>query len=203
MRPRYIVARTMSDISLMKKIQAAIELHPWLETRSLQRRLHAIWRDNASNKSKRGRVIKIATELNDALAPVSACRKGCSHCCHENLPLLEHEAERLARVSGKPMRRLPSASFNDMRDGMTATHGTPCPFLVDDACSVYEDRPFYCRLLLSLNDTAAECAKLEGPDDINSYELKTVLVVYNLINAKIDPNEPWSSIHGYFGDVEY
>lgn len=97
--------------------------------------------ENASLKSKLHKVIRLMDELASAASSYVACRSGCSACCKMNVSITVLEAERLAVASGKKLARVQQPVTHE--PGRFA--GVPCPFLKDDKCSVYADRPFACR----------------------------------------------------------
>ena len=70
------------------------------------------------------------------LPPIPPCKEGCDDCCSQ-VPMLPFEAERL----GLDYCATPST------DGK-------CDLFKDGKCSVYEDRPFICRLF---NATSEDC----------------------------------------------
>src|SRR5690348_2428326 len=76
------------------------------------------------------------------------CRRGCTFCCHVSVSVTPFEAIRIAaamRRGAIPDRR---AAVADAEVGSrTPTLRTPCPLLVDGACSAYAIRPFACRAL--------------------------------------------------------
>ena len=112
------------------------------------------------------------------LEAVAACRKGCAHCCHIPVAVSHKEAELLAKASGKAIQEptapvLPGSLSNpELVEIATARlqqwgTGTPCPFLVDAACSVYAARPLACRVLINLDDDDLLCQhSAEGPTDV-------------------------------------
>ena len=96
-----------------------------------------------------------------------ACRAGCAHCCHqavgvtppEVFAIHEHlRATRAADELAALAERVRTA--DDRTRGMTSAErlspAFPCPFLVDDRCSIYEVRPLSCRGTNSLDATACE-----------------------------------------------
>ena len=105
---------------------------------------------------------------------VSACRMGCSHCCHIPVTISLVEAQLLGRASGRtpnpPDRsiRLTDQSSLEALDAMERQlHDgplTPCPFLRVGRCSVYEHRPMACRTLLNLDDDDLLCRHAEGAE---------------------------------------
>lgn len=71
----------------------------------------------------------------------------CGNCCKEILPVLKEND--IANMSG--VLKMNSADFikkylvkDDDREGYTF-NATPCPFLVNDRCSVFDCRPDDCR----------------------------------------------------------
>lgn len=72
----------------------------------------------------------------------------CANCCREMHPSLsEEEVGRLARRLGMERRQFIDTYLEHKEaDGGNPwqTRTTPCPFLKDNLCSVYEDRPADC-----------------------------------------------------------
>jgi len=110
-------------------------------------------RDNSSAKSKLGKIYSLMTEVSQAITPYVACGKGCSDCCKMNVSISIIEAERLSAVSKKLM----AIVKHPVRHPDEVFVGVPCPFLVDDACSVYEARPYACRSHYSFDTSAYWC----------------------------------------------
>jgi Fe-S-cluster containining protein len=115
-----------------------------------------------------------------------SCKKGCGACCRSMVPISEVEARRLrGLVEGLPeprrshvlarfaeaLRRLGQAGLLDemrAREQWTDPHykkvevqyfrqGVACPFLEDESCSIYADRPATCREFL-VTSPAEKCA---------------------------------------------
>jgi hypothetical protein len=88
-------------------------------------------------------------------ALVVECQLGCAHCCYENVQVTIPEAILAAQALADPDDPRRTAVFKDVE--VAAGLGIedrfamvrPCPFLVDNACSIYADRPVPCRTLLS------------------------------------------------------
>jgi Fe-S-cluster containining protein len=169
----------------------------------IEQEIFRITSENASIKSRRRKVIAIANRMAEALEPHVACKPGCSHCCHMNTIIYEHEAIRLAEVSGRKMARLPFRPRNVAFAEGTRFSGTPCPFLVENRCSVYDDRPLVCRTHHSLREDASLCSMdipaslqvrppMYSPDILEEpyFEMNGV---YNLI-------EPCGNIAEFFPD---
>jgi Fe-S-cluster containining protein len=114
-----------------------------------------------------------------------SCRSGCGACCRQLVPVAPLEARRLAAlVDSQPeprrtvvrsrfaeaVRRLDAAGLLTAIQGRlfatAETHavgvayfrlGIACPFLEDESCSIYAERPVACREYL-VTSPAANCA---------------------------------------------
>lgn len=84
--------------------------------------------------------------------PTFKCRTGCGDCCG----LVPWSPEEFAKVAARLPADATAQPFVDgtvipMRDG-----STKCPFF-DHGCTVYEDRPFMCRLFGTARDARLTC----------------------------------------------
>lgn len=116
-----------------------------------------------------------------------SCKNGCGACCRQLVPLAEAEArqlhslvERLSEPRRSAVRarfaeacsRLEAADLLDKLQcpavwsdgdgrsiGLAYFHlGIPCPFLEEESCSIYADRPLGCREYL-VTSPAGDCAR--------------------------------------------
>ncbi len=122
----------------------------------------------------------------EAAAEPISCTKGCGACCRQLVPIREMEARRLtAFVRGMPelrrtkiLERFASAAEGvkapglrgriDRRDELEPAErvalkldyfalGIACPFLEEESCGIYDERPMICREHL-VTSPAAACA---------------------------------------------
>ena len=118
-------------------------------------------RENASAKAKLGKIYRLAAEFAEAAASFVPCSKGCAGCCKMNVSITSIEAQRLAEVSGRTMV--------DVRSPVTHSEAKfssiPCPFLVDEVCSVYEVRPYACRAHFSFDLSSYWCQPARAYED--------------------------------------
>ena len=132
-------------------------------------------------------LVNVAAENAEADGARISCRKGCGACCRQLVPISEVEAESIRRVVHElpePRRNAVMERFAAARRGLDAAglldrlhapdrvtredllplgvayfeQGIPCPFLVDESCSIHADRPLSCREYLVVSP-AANCAK--------------------------------------------
>lgn len=117
-------------------------------------------------------LLGIFEEFENWLAEDTACQKGCSACCSQNVIVTAVEGElihRKIREQGREewmARKLQekgstqkvqlttngfAASCLQGDDVVPVSYGNEesCPFLEDDCCSIYEVRPFSCRCFIS------------------------------------------------------
>lgn len=123
----------------------------------------------------------------EAGKPVS-CTSGCAACCRNLVAISQVEARRIAGVLAalpEPRRSSVEARFAQARErlaqagllerlrdadrwtpdeyaagvGAYFALGIPCPFLEQDSCSIYEERPIACREYL-VTSPPAHCARL-------------------------------------------
>ncbi len=102
------------------------------------------------------------------------CKAGCFYCCSARVEAIEPEVFRIAReLEARPDQER-SALINRLQtyvatpsDGTPWQQRMPCPFLVDDLCSIYAVRPGVCRKAHSLD--VAKCAENapEIPQSLN------------------------------------
>ncbi len=109
----------------------------------------------------------------------SACRAGCSHCCHINVLVPEAEARVIAKEIGlkspcepHPQNILMTGDYatdqglEKFRSEQQTRHmshfGKPCPFLVENKCSIYRFRPMVCRQQISLDSDDLLCQLVVG-----------------------------------------
>lgn len=184
-----------------QKLMAVLAAHPWMAREQVSEDVARIARENASVKLKRRKVIAIANRMTAALAPHVACKPGCSQCCHMNSMIYEHEAIRLAEVTGRKMVRLPFRPLDVVHVEGMKFNGKPCPLLLDNKCSVYEDRPLVCRMHHSLRESADECS-MDIPANQQSrppmYDPDMLEVPYKEMNAAYKRMEPCGNIGEFF-----
>jgi Fe-S-cluster containining protein len=117
------------------------------------RLLHDLSMENSSAKSKLGKLYRFLEAVGKEAEPYIACGKGCSGCCKMNVSITSVEAERLATLSGKRIARGPFPVSNHLEKYV----GVPCPFLIEDKCSVYDACPYACRAHFSFDTSSYWC----------------------------------------------
>lgn len=148
----------------------------------------------APNRLKR--VLFIAHQWSESLQKFSACKKGCSHCCHISVTISREEAQLLSHASGRPLSR-PAETFPLTAYPSGLPHlGTPCPFLEEGRCSVYASRPLVCRTLVNMDDSELLCELVEGAAVPVPYADASPLQLAYLKTVRVDE---WADIRDWFG----
>ncbi|HEY3059082.1 MAG TPA: YkgJ family cysteine cluster protein [Chloroflexota bacterium] len=132
-------------------------------------------------------IVARAVQSAEANGQAISCRKGCGACCRQVVPVSQPEARQIAAlVASLPSERrsVIETRFAAARERLALTdlprrmahaedlgdadrqalavdyfrQGIACPFLEDESCSIYEDRPLVCREYL-VTTPAANCAR--------------------------------------------
>jgi Fe-S-cluster containining protein len=143
-----------------------------------------------------------------------SCRKGCGACCRQLVPIAEVEARHIGHlVNGlqEPRRTEVRGRFAEARRRLEEAgllekllhperwdagerqslglayfrQGIPCPFLEEEACSIYADRPIACREYL-VTSPAENCAR-PTPETVE--KVKPPLQVWTAL-ARLDRTIP-------------
>lgn len=108
-------------------------------------------------------LVKVAGKI---IAKYTPCAVGCSACCHQAVVITKSEAIRIGEVVGRAPHMVPTFTKDTVEQGLLATRqaedvknftGKPCPFLLDNQCSIYADRPMICRLHHSMYTDNRPC----------------------------------------------
>lgn len=93
-------------------------------------------------------VLSTADQIFDHAGKFAACARGCGHCCHVSVPITEFEA----RYMGEHLNIKPVELKQSIRHKLSeyGSH-TPCPFLANGECSIYEVRPLTCRMHMNFD----------------------------------------------------
>jgi uncharacterized protein len=87
-------------------------------------------------------------ELFAVISKYAPCRKGCADCCRMRILVSPVEVKYIESKTGIKPNPLTAKSVPEE---------TPCPFLENDACSIYQYRPYVCRQHLALHGDPKWC----------------------------------------------
>jgi Fe-S-cluster containining protein len=117
-----------------------------------------------SQRIRYNKLVKLVDQAAVDILPHTACRKGCSHCCHIAALISDVEAQRI----GEAIRRKPvkTGAFPPDVEGLRDKYfGVPCTFLKGGRCSIYEVRPLACRLHFNMADDPLFCSTAIAPQN--------------------------------------
>lgn len=151
-------ARKVEDGAASRRRFAEIEVAMTPEWKAgMARRVAAVVGEASSPRSKLPKVYSLLDEVGALRAPHVACKPGCDACCHMQIEITQDEADRIGQFTSRvPLKLRPIVQTTPI--SRLGRPGTPCPFLVDHACSIYEARPFVCRSMAVVDDTPITCS---------------------------------------------
>lgn len=141
-----------------------------------------------------------------------ACKRGCSHCCHIPVAMTDVEARFIGKAIGTAPRipvgmqsavemlaadTQPDAFGLPGSPGPDAGYASPCPFLHDGECSIYENRPLACRTQVSLDVDDLLCRLRPGSEVPVPYADATMLKAFYVA---LQQNAGWADIRAFFPD---
>ena len=128
--------------------------------------------------------------LYSAISDTPACNSGCCKCCG---PVIMSVTE--AKRIGMPKGILATRGKGEF--------GDTCEFVDEEThqCSIYEDRPFICRLFNSTQSKPFTCVELEDHGALNEQEVTHLFMEYTrlmsvdgtqeLLEPQLDAIEPF------------
>ncbi len=142
--------------------------------------------------------VQIGVDAANAHGEKISCKAGCGACCRQSVPISESEVYQITEMvenMPEPRRSEIKEKFKkgcshlanigwfeklettvsapaEVRQGVLDEYfkqGIPCPFLEDESCSIYEERPLICREYLVT--TPAENCNNPTPETINTISI--------------------------------
>lgn len=81
------------------------------------------------------------------IAKSAYCKRGCSWCCRVPVTVSAVEVQYIRDMLGIEANHLLKGQHKELEPD-----GTACPFLKNGECSIYEARPYNCRVFASMDD---------------------------------------------------
>jgi len=102
------------------------------------------------------RMLEIIDSLSAHVSPHSSCQKGCSYCCYQAVVVSTWEVDRIAKYAKRKTTGFEghTKTIKHIQDQFCLV---VCPFLINDACTIYPVRPFMCRAHYSYSDDPTDC----------------------------------------------
>lgn len=153
------------------------------------------------NNERIQRFWRLADTWNKSFESVSACKRGCNHCCHQSVAIPKSEAVAIAIATGKTLEPegknaiVPALSIAGLEQTQAKHKGAACPMLVDGACSIYAHRPMACRQLINLDIDSLLCEIIPDESVPVPYADSTQI---DLAFAAHMGHEAWQDIRDWF-----
>lgn len=139
---------------------------------------------------------KAAQTIGDVFGPHAACKSGCSHCCHIPVKITQAEAQYIARLTGHK-----AAAATDLPpEPVIEGYASPCPFLANDQCSIYDrGRPAVCRSHLNMDQDDLLCQLIPGMAvPVPFVDTRLLVMAAQQIHG---PTQPMADIRQWFASV--
>ncbi|HIV70901.1 MAG TPA: YkgJ family cysteine cluster protein [Candidatus Aquabacterium excrementipullorum] len=122
---------------------------------SMHSRMDHLGKEASSPRSKLPKLYMLMEEVGALRSEHVSCKAGCSACCRTiPVEISDLEARHIAAATGRAAAALPPG-----RHTALGQVDTPCPFLVENRCSIYEHRPYSCRSLAVVDRDALACSE--------------------------------------------
>lgn len=148
-------------------------------------------------KTRPVRIRFLAGKWSELYSKHSACRSGCSHCCHIDVAVPRSEAELIAKATKAPMDKAPGVAYTlSESERGSDFFKVPCTFLKEGECSIYEHRPLACRTLLNMDDSDLLCRLVEGCKVPVPYaDSSTLQAAFAIVAGQ---EQEWADIRNWF-----
>ena len=149
---------------------------------------------------------KIIDHRNDTLINRhTQCSKGCSFCCHDLILITATEYNLIKKSGKKPDSNLiniqKSSNFRSLPFAQKK-----CAFLIDNQCSIYEDRPLVCRkhninkgATPEIDCIVGENGKTQTPNS-QVFDLIAEGITFSTIEESVINNQTIKPIYNYAWD---
>lgn len=139
----------------------------------------------------------IADKISEIVGLVSACKKGCSSCCHMAVTIDSYEARQIGEAYGITPETLHTGNRALSQDQEVLKYlKVPCVFLKAGECQIYAHRPMACRMYHNLSAYPELCDfKNEGATVPN---LDTRRLAYVAVALALNHGESFGDIREFF-----
>lgn len=124
---------------------------------AFQQQIRKLLSEPSSMRVKLRKLYALVDEAHQNRVSVIACKAGCSACCHIQVEIHEVEARLIGDAIGRKPRQLPPGRHTTPIEQL-GRQDTPCTFLDQGKCSIYDNRPFVCRELTVMDVDALACS---------------------------------------------
>lgn len=152
-----------------------------------------IMQQRSTTKRKIIRLREVADRAINLVSPNTPCKKGCTYCCYQAVPVSLRHAQLISEKVGVPHKSLdyeptlknPESTDKRLKDNIYKYMRTPCPFLgVEGECTIYDVRPMPCRLHHVIEMTPERCDLFTGVDDSRCTDLGWIQLAETMVDMQ-------------------
>lgn len=180
-----------------QKIGALEKKYIWMKPDGLKAEARQVRASPFAWTDRVDKMFELADKVNGALSEFVVCGDGCSACCTKlNTMIYESEALAMAKASGKKIKPRWFVPYDDVVAQTAQKKPGPCPFLVDNRCSIYEARPFICRVHATADDSSAGCGSRDPEFPQLNFDADLVEIDFHALMR--ERKEPYGRIQDFF-----
>ncbi|MEN2994799.1 MAG: YkgJ family cysteine cluster protein [Thermodesulfovibrio sp.] len=134
----------------------------------------------------------------ESLGNKLACRRGCSSCCksHREIPVYPIE---IVGIYWYVIEKVKEPLRDKLKKSLILhKKEAPCPFLIDDICSIYPMRPLACRQFNVFNKSCTE-----GEDAFYTRPQDVLKPSYNYLGKALYETMPFYNIYDEDEKIEF
>lgn len=159
-RPSFHIKELDIEQSVNKSIYAISQEAPALD--ALITETGKLVQSTAPASLKVIRLYEIRDAMAKIVAPHSACKEGCGHCCKMAVAISSYDAKVIGKHIGVEPVAVKTSDLIGRQSLIDKYMGTACPFLKKNRCSIYEVRPSPCRTHFNLSAYPDICDIVEN-----------------------------------------
>lgn len=167
-----VAARLAALQPRVDRVVAATNQRMRPQLAEFNRRAAAIMNSDTPTEYKIPAIWAFADDVMSTMGKDAACKRGCSHCCHIAVGVMEPEAKVIGKMIGRPPVAVKGRQGPGYFDGFDYGYHNPCTFLKNGECSIYEFRPLACRAQFNVDVDDLLC-RLTPPHSVTVPYLDT------------------------------
>jgi Fe-S-cluster containining protein len=193
--PEHVVAHLPAADKAAQRNVKQVESRFGKELQEVLQQVAQLSRPQTPKANRTMRLRFLAGQWSRLVSQESACRRGCSHCCHVSVAVPRSEAELIAKATRTALNRDVVPYEEGLPPDPLSHFGEPCTFLVEGKCSIYEHRPVACRALVNMDDVELLCELVPGAQVPVPYANALRIQGSRFVHAQ---HEDWADIREWF-----
>jgi Fe-S-cluster containining protein len=193
--PEHVVAHLPAADKAAQRNVKQVESRFGKELQEVLQQVAQLSRPQTPKATRTMRLRFLAGQWSGLVSQESACRRGCSHCCHVNVAVPRSEAELIAKATRTSLANDVVSYHAGSPPDLMSHFGEACTFLLEGKCSIYAHRPVTCRALVNMDDVELLCELVPGANVPVPYANAVRLQGTLFLHAQ---DEDWADIREWF-----